>query len=203
MNKFLISILLLLSFAFFQEYEDVVYLKNGSIIRGMIIEQKPNKYIKIKSGINIFVYQMDEIDKITKEINIDGNKSNIANKTLSINLGLDENINFISIRKDFKIHNQVYFSLSAGAILNFINLGIKYEPNYNENGFSLLISSGFTIDSWGDPGITFYASPSYQWRFGKSNAFFNLGVMGGAWWDIGWGDLYPVICPIINFNFNF
>ena len=47
---------------------DVVYLKNGSVIRGMIIEQKPNEYIKIQSGKNIFVYQMDEIDKITKEI---------------------------------------------------------------------------------------------------------------------------------------
>ena len=48
-------------------YEDVVYLKNGSIIHGMIIEQVPNESIKIKSGQNIFVYNMDEILKITKE----------------------------------------------------------------------------------------------------------------------------------------
>lgn len=50
------------------EYQDVVYLKNGSIIRGMIIEQIPNKSIKIqtKDG-NVFVYEMDEIEKITKE----------------------------------------------------------------------------------------------------------------------------------------
>jgi len=48
-------------------YEDVVYLKNGSIIHGMIIEQVPNVSIKIKSGPNVFVYKMEEIEKITRE----------------------------------------------------------------------------------------------------------------------------------------
>lgn len=49
-------------------YQDVVYLKNGSIIRGVIIEQVPNASIKIEtSDRSIFVYQMDEIEKITKE----------------------------------------------------------------------------------------------------------------------------------------
>ena len=52
-----------------QEYEEVVYLKNGSVIKGTIIEQVPDVSIKIqtKDG-NIFVYQMEEIDRITKEI---------------------------------------------------------------------------------------------------------------------------------------
>jgi len=51
-----------------QEYEEVVYLKNGSIIKGTIIEQVPDVSIKIqtKDG-NIFVYKMEEIDRITKE----------------------------------------------------------------------------------------------------------------------------------------
>jgi hypothetical protein len=49
-------------------YEDVVYLKNGSIIHGMIIEQVPNESIKIKTADrNIFVFKMEEIEKITKE----------------------------------------------------------------------------------------------------------------------------------------
>lgn len=49
-------------------YQDVVYLKNGSIIRGVIIEQVPNKSIKIKTADeNVFVYQIDEIEKLTKE----------------------------------------------------------------------------------------------------------------------------------------
>jgi hypothetical protein len=49
-------------------YQDVVYLKNGSIIRGVIIEQVPNKSIKIETADrSVFVYQMDEIEKLTKE----------------------------------------------------------------------------------------------------------------------------------------
>ena len=48
-------------------YEDIVYLKNGSVIHGMIIEQIPNESIRIKSEKNIFVFKMDEILKITKE----------------------------------------------------------------------------------------------------------------------------------------
>ncbi len=50
------------------QYEDVVYLKNGSIIRGMIVEQIPNQTLKIKTADrNLFVFEFDQIEKITKE----------------------------------------------------------------------------------------------------------------------------------------
>ncbi|MFN4084273.1 MAG: hypothetical protein ACK4K9_11640 [Bacteroidia bacterium] len=51
-----------------QQLVDVLYLKNGSVIRGTIIEQVPNVQIKIqtKDG-NIFVYKIEEIERITKE----------------------------------------------------------------------------------------------------------------------------------------
>jgi len=51
-----------------QQLLDVVYLKNGSVIKGTIIEQVPNVQIKIqtKDG-NIFVYKIDEIEKMTRE----------------------------------------------------------------------------------------------------------------------------------------
>lgn len=47
---------------------DVVYLKNGSMIRGMIIEMVFDDYVKIKmKDGSIYVYKMSEVDKITKE----------------------------------------------------------------------------------------------------------------------------------------
>ncbi len=58
------------TFAFAQnkKYQDVIYLKNGSIIRGIIMEQVPNKIVKIEtSNRNIFVYQMNDVKKIVKE----------------------------------------------------------------------------------------------------------------------------------------
>lgn len=48
--------------------QDVIYLQNGSIIRGTIVEQIPGKSLKIETRDgNIFVYQMDEISKMTRE----------------------------------------------------------------------------------------------------------------------------------------
>ena len=62
MYRYVVIILFICSFAFSQKYEDVVYLKNGSEIHGTIIERAPNRYIKIKSGKNVFVYQISEIE---------------------------------------------------------------------------------------------------------------------------------------------
>lgn len=50
-----------------QHYEEVVYLMNGSVIRGDVIEQNKEK-IKIKiAGGSILVYEMSEVERITKE----------------------------------------------------------------------------------------------------------------------------------------
>lgn len=48
--------------------QDVVYLKNGSIIRGTIMEQIMGKNIKIATADgSLFVYSAEEVIKITKE----------------------------------------------------------------------------------------------------------------------------------------
>jgi hypothetical protein len=51
-----------------QEYEDVVYLKNGGVRRGLILEQIPGESIKLKTNYGeIFVIEMLDISKIVKE----------------------------------------------------------------------------------------------------------------------------------------
>jgi hypothetical protein len=51
-----------------KKMEDVVYLKNGAIIRGVIIEQVPDKTLEIKSNDNNYlIFNYSEIQKITKE----------------------------------------------------------------------------------------------------------------------------------------
>ncbi|MEM6261371.1 MAG: hypothetical protein AAGI38_02605 [Bacteroidota bacterium] len=50
------------------QMDDVVYLKNGSIIRGTIVEQVIGEYVKIElMGGSIFVFKETEVDKITRE----------------------------------------------------------------------------------------------------------------------------------------
>jgi hypothetical protein len=49
-------------------YRDVVYLKNGSVIKGTIVETVPEKSIKIETvDGNLFVYNLSDIEKLTKE----------------------------------------------------------------------------------------------------------------------------------------
>ena len=58
-----------------QNYTEVVYLKNGSIIRGIIIEQIPNSSLKIQTADgSIFAYPMNEVEKITKEVGASKNR---------------------------------------------------------------------------------------------------------------------------------
>jgi hypothetical protein len=66
----IISICILSVFRLFAQngLEDVVYLKNGNIYRGLIIEQVPNISIKIQiAGGNVFAVNLSDIAKITKE----------------------------------------------------------------------------------------------------------------------------------------
>lgn len=48
--------------------EDVVFLKDGSIIRGQIIEQVPGEFVRIQTiGGSMFVFKVSEIKAIKKE----------------------------------------------------------------------------------------------------------------------------------------
>ncbi|MCB0511723.1 MAG: hypothetical protein KDC72_04190, partial [Bacteroidetes bacterium] len=74
--------------------EEVVYLKNGSIIRGTIIEQVPNQTLKIqtKDG-SVFVFNLNEVQKITKEAPYKNPAPNPVNtNTQVINQSNNENI---------------------------------------------------------------------------------------------------------------
>lgn len=53
---------------FAQERIDVIYLKNGDILKGIIIENVPNDYVRIElMGGSILTYKYSDILKFTKE----------------------------------------------------------------------------------------------------------------------------------------
>lgn len=90
--KKILSFLMLISIGFIgfsqQTYQDVVYLKNGGIIRGMIIEQIPNKSLKIETADkSVFVYQIDEIEKMTKEAKPYAPNNNTSKPNYIIRIG--------------------------------------------------------------------------------------------------------------------
>ncbi len=50
------------------DLQEVMYLKNGSIVRGTIVEQISNQSLKIQTNDgSVFVYEMAEVVKIAKE----------------------------------------------------------------------------------------------------------------------------------------
>ncbi len=62
-----VVLMLFVSFLFAQEV-DHVYLKNGSVIRGNIIEVEPADHVKIQDLCgNIWYYKMADVEKITLE----------------------------------------------------------------------------------------------------------------------------------------
>ncbi len=66
--RFLILILFVLTSSVFAQEVDHVYLKNGSVIRGNIMEVEPEDHVKITDLCgNIWYYKIAEVEKITSE----------------------------------------------------------------------------------------------------------------------------------------
>ena len=69
-RKTLIAVILLCITCFFASAKDVVFLKNGSIIYGELMEVIPGQTIKLRTADDsIFGFQMDEVDHITTDEN--------------------------------------------------------------------------------------------------------------------------------------
>jgi len=100
-------------------YQDVVYLKNGSVIRGVIVEQVPNESIKIETADkSIFVYAMEDIEKMTKEV-----------KTVSLDPSQGDYMKNSGLKKGHRGIIEIGYQFGVGNYaedrikLNFINGG--------------------------------------------------------------------------------
>jgi len=105
--------------------QDVVYLKNGSIIRGLIVEQIPNVSLKIETADrNVFVFKMEEIEKFTKES---------VSRNWDVE-SLENRQNFVGISFGASIPMGAYADdgdglAKAGLQLNLINIGYLFNEN--------------------------------------------------------------------------
>lgn len=65
----LLAVMLIVSMSVFSRTSpETVYLKNGSIIKGVIVEYQPEKSVKILTADNsVFVCNVDDIEKVTRE----------------------------------------------------------------------------------------------------------------------------------------
>ena len=89
MRFFLLTLILASSVSFAANLQDVIYKKDGSVLRGNLIEQDfTNGTYKIQlAGGSVFNINKDEIEKITKEAPFDS----VADSQSGININVENN----------------------------------------------------------------------------------------------------------------
>lgn len=125
---FLFFVLLVTVFVSAQQNNliDVVYLKNGSILKGVIIEQVPNELIKLQTADgNVFVYQTSEIERISKETPTNQSGSTLTFGDITSNqrrgyIGL-------SVGPSFAVGD--LSDLPVGLALNLVDFGYLFTDN--------------------------------------------------------------------------
>ena len=183
-----------------QNLQEVVYLKNGSIIKGVVIEQVPGVSLKIKtSDGSIFAYQMSDVEKITKEEITSRNNTARSTSSNSISyphykgfvdlgytfgVGLGNGVDRIDLFTSHGVQLFPQLYVGAGAGLNYV-----YCPGYSEagNGFVVPLFANVRtdiLDSWITPFIDlkigysivdangFFLSPTIGCRIKR----YNIGV---------------------------
>lgn len=158
-------------------YRDVVHLKDGSIIKGIIIEQVPNEQIKIEtSDGSVFVYKMNEIAKMSKE-KISESQSSRSNSDQDftsptakgkIIMGGSSDISFSSISPDGR-DSQTEFKIrpTIGTfVFNNFAIGIMLDYEDYEN-ISLFLLGPIIRYYFGTSNVKPYLQGEYM--FGNQN----------------------------------
>ncbi|MDY4789135.1 MAG: hypothetical protein SO179_01015 [Bacteroidales bacterium] len=181
-------------------YQDVVYLKNGSIIKGTIIEQVPNKSIKIETADrSVFAYQMDEIEKLTKEVIQGKSGGSLSNSGLQsgykgiVELGYqigtgDYGMDRLKLNIINGYQINPYFSLGFGTGLRYyfdaeaalIPVFADFRANFMNNKISpyLSLGVGYSFDATNDfEGVGFLLNPTVGVSFKVSDkSAMNVGL---------------------------
>jgi hypothetical protein len=142
--KTLLFFLLLHSLNAFNQtiIEDVIYLNNGGIYRGKIIDSVQVLTIKIESyDHNVYVINRNEIKTLSKEtIDINQRYINSSNKTLKEKL---PELNYF--KKRIRFNTSINYGVNVNEVFYKINLlSFQIEALYNINkGVGLGIQTGF------------------------------------------------------------
>ena len=193
----MLAIMIFANAAYSQQYEDVVYLKSGSIIRGTIIEQVPSVSLKIKTKDgSVFNYTMEEVEKITKE-KVEGY---VNEDEQTVTQEKSKKLGSFGFRK-----GKSYINLMAGyawgiafgggyeyAISDMIGAGVDLSySSYDAGSFPLFNGTDYTTYSETLHLIGGLASVSFHFMPGqKFDPFIKAGI-GYFSWSVSWSPSDP------------
>ncbi len=155
-----------------QQYEDIVYLKNGSVIHGIITEQLPGKSFKIKTKDgNIFIFKMDEINNMTKEeivIKKDEVKSDTVKTKIIKSDSIKSKVKLTSAKNSFTIQpiglltlltnieydRAISGKFSVGLKVSFMTFFLRNALKFEGNPFDVENAELMreTLSAWGIGG---------------------------------------------------
>jgi len=207
---------------FGQQLKDAVYLKNGELIYGSIVEIIPDSTIKIKTTDgSIFIYNMDEVEKILKEDKAkpkekDSIPSDEIKKGYKGFFNVYKGFGSLSMTELSTFHGvqktaNLFFGGGIG-LLSYGDSDIIFLPTFNTR-FNFM-KSKFTpfVDLKIAHGITkaigFHINPSIGYRLGGVGAAFNIsgGYLyqeGGNYWEEDGEDNDFVSIFYIGFGIEF
>ena len=130
-----------------QQIQETIYLRNGSVIKGNIVEQIPNGSVKIQiADGSLLVYQMSEVERITKE-------RKQSSKKEGRHRGLDFSVDagyHIAIGKRF--NKNFYWEIGTGAFIPTsdgdpsIPLTFDFKVYFPLKSTSLTLGGLFVLD---------------------------------------------------------
>lgn len=171
--------------------QEVVYLKNGTTMRGTILEQIPEESLKIKAtdGV-VYVYQMSDVAKITKEKATADSEGPVWEKApryrgfVGTSFGVDVTTEGVANTIFFTTHGiqlkpELFVGLGTGIICEAMESGysfpfyanVRYEMhNRLKRNFSPLadLKTGFAEGDFS--GFYFAPSVGAHFYFGESKA---------------------------------
>ncbi len=189
---------------------DVVYLKNGSVIRGQLVTLNA-KSVKIKTGDgSIFVYRMKEVEKVEKvAVGTDTvPDTTISEETLVDNsVVTDKNGAPVQLEEPAPPPKKtgVHFGIRGGLFVNFevwdqlaSNSYLAKTPD-SKIGFGLMgvIAPGITIDNDMFVGVGLSISPNFwsqSQKIGGYNTSTSInGLDAGGNLVFGFDDMYLML----------
>ena len=162
-----------------QSYVELVHLKNGSVVRGAVIEQIPGESVKVqtKDG-SVFVYKMDEVSAITKE------QKSFTSPSFSLGAGFNENQLMkprlgVTLGMNSSKISGIFASEPKVGINGGLEVDYPFAPNIYVNG-KLLFSLKGDATNWGQIGkekltlgyVEFPLHIGYKLSFSKSFSIF-------------------------------
>ena len=170
MKKLLISIICILAFActiHAQDSTDVIHLKNGDVVKGIIIKDVPDEYVKIQlPNGTVLGYMYSEIEKFSKEIRTQQSQEQqqLQQKAADEEEHIEEPDEIIPDRK-FYLKGIIGGGLGFEGVSMQFTAGLENSSEdekvylYPGGGFNLSANIGYYINQF-----TFIeASMGFQW----------------------------------------